>query len=67
MSAKGGALSPRGLRWLLLIGIFIDVTHRRKTQAALEKSESFNRAILNSVPSHIAVIDSDGLIATDKL
>lgn len=38
------------------------IVQKRRTEAALRASESFNRSILNSVSSEIAVLDSAGTI-----
>lgn len=39
-----------------------DITAYRRTQRALEESERFNRAIFDSLPAEIAVIDGKGVI-----
>jgi PAS domain S-box-containing protein len=39
-----------------------DITERKQAQARLHQSEQFKNAILNSVPSHIAVLDRSGVI-----
>ena len=44
------------------IWAFIDIHNRKLAEAALQKSEAFKLAILNSVPAEIAVIDDNGLI-----
>ncbi|MBE2295869.1 MAG: PAS domain S-box protein [Phycisphaerales bacterium] len=42
--------------------IFRDQSDERAAQKALQESESFARAILDAVPSHIAVLDHNGTI-----
>jgi PAS domain S-box-containing protein len=42
-----------------LMGIFRDITERRKAEKALRKSEEFNRSILESVDEGFIVIDRD--------
>ena len=44
------------------IWAFIDINTRKQTEAALQKSEAFKLAILNSVPAEIAVLDHNGVI-----
>ncbi len=44
------------------IWALIDIHHRKLTEAALQKSEAFKLAILNSVPAEIAVVDHHGVI-----
>jgi PAS domain S-box-containing protein len=39
-----------------------DITSQKQAQEALHKSERFNRAVLDSVLSHIAVLDKNGTI-----
>jgi len=41
-----------------------DVTERRQGELALQESEEFKGAILDSVPSNIAVLDRNGIILT---
>ena len=45
-----------------LVGISQDITERKKIEEQLKKSETFNRSVLNSLSSHIAVINADGNI-----
>ncbi|HXV99972.1 MAG TPA: ATP-binding protein, partial [Anaerolineae bacterium] len=45
------------LRWLLH-----DITERKRVEEHLQESEAFNRAILNSLEGHIAVLNEDGVI-----
>lgn len=53
-----------------IVGICIagrDITERKKVEQQLKESEQFNRGILASLSSHIAVVDSTGtIIATNK-
>ena len=46
-----------------LVGIGHDISEIKKTEQQLKKSEAFNRGVLNSLSSHIAVIDAAGNIA----
>jgi len=39
-----------------------DITERKRTEQKLRKSEEFNRGVLHSLSSHIAVIDEAGTI-----
>ena len=43
---------------------FTDITEQKKVEHALRESEVFNKGILSSLSSHIAVIDKTGLILT---
>lgn len=45
-----------------LVGISHDITERKNTEQLLKKSEAFNRGVLNSLSSHIAVLDAAGNI-----
>ncbi len=45
-----------------LIGISHDITHRKAAEEQLKKSEAFSRGILDSLNSHIAVVDASGVI-----
>ena len=42
--------------------ILRDITDRKKAEAAIIESETFNRGVINSLSSHIAVINKDGVI-----
>src|SRR5262249_31830809 len=44
------------------VGAVEDTTERKHAHQALRESEAFNRAILNSLPSNIAVLDTEGVI-----
>ncbi|MEO8598782.1 MAG: PAS domain S-box protein [bacterium] len=44
------------------IGITRDITDRKQVEAALQESEAYKLAILNSLPNEIAVVDLDGVI-----
>ena len=44
------------------IGTVEDITERKHSHQALEESEALNRAVLNSLPANIAVLDSTGMI-----
>jgi PAS domain S-box-containing protein len=45
-----------------LMGMNRDITELKRTEEALRESEAFNRAVLNSLAAHIAVLDKDGNI-----
>jgi PAS domain S-box-containing protein len=53
-------LNERGINAFL--SNFRDISERRKTEQLLKRSEVFNRGILNSLSSHIAVVDFQGNI-----
>lgn len=44
------------------IGITRDITDRKQVEAALQESEAYKLAILNSLPNEIAVVDLNGVI-----
>ncbi len=45
-----------------IVGHCRDVTEHKRGEMVLRESEFFNRAVLDSLPAHIAVIDKDGVI-----
>lgn len=47
---------------LRLLGTAMDITERKQMELALQKSEQFVTAIINSLPDHIAVLDEKGVI-----
>ncbi len=56
---QGNALRMLGVNW--------DITETKKTEKELQESEVFNRSILTSISSEIAVVDEDGrLISVNK-
>src|SRR5262249_414985 len=73
-------LTPQGeIRWIRALGRPIystqgeitgyvgtaeDITEQRLAHYALEEREALNRAILNSMPANIAVLNADGVIQT---
>jgi PAS domain S-box-containing protein len=46
------------------VGTVEDITERKCAHRALEEREALNRAVLNSLPAHIAVLNQDGTIQT---
>lgn len=44
------------------IAIRADITQRKRIEQQLQRSEQFNRSVLNSLSAHIAVIDATGNI-----
>ncbi len=46
------------------IGTCIDVTERKWAEAALQASDVFTRAVLNSLSAHVCVLDKEGVIVT---
>ncbi len=49
---------------LHLEGNIFDITHLKATEHALQSSEQFIHAILDSLSAHVAVLDADGRIST---
>ncbi|MBA4192498.1 MAG: hypothetical protein C0467_31400 [Planctomycetaceae bacterium] len=45
-----------------VVGISRDISDRKKTEEALHASEEFVRGALDSMPAHVAVIDTTGMI-----
>ncbi|MBT8038252.1 MAG: PAS domain S-box protein [Verrucomicrobiae bacterium] len=45
-----------------LVGSAFDITQRIQMEDELRANEAFERAILNSLPAHIAVLDQSGII-----
>ena len=45
-----------------VVGLALDVTDRAKTQAELARKEAFVRSIFDSVDTHLAVLDRNGVI-----
>lgn len=43
-------------------GVTRDITERKNVEQALKESESFNKGVLASLSSHIAVINANGLV-----
>ncbi|HLM60790.1 MAG TPA: PAS domain S-box protein, partial [Pyrinomonadaceae bacterium] len=53
--------SPNG-DFLGYIGSCIDITGRRKAEGELHRSRQFNQDVIDSLPTHIAVVDKNGVI-----
>jgi PAS domain S-box-containing protein len=49
---------------LRMIGTHTDITEHKQMEEKLRDSDAFNISILNSLTSHIAVLDAQGLIVT---
>ncbi|UCD34824.1 MAG: PAS domain S-box protein [Nitrospiraceae bacterium] len=47
-----------------LIGTFVDITERRKTEQALKESEQYLRTIIETEPECVKVIAQDGTLVT---
>ena len=47
-----------------LLGTYLDITDRKRTEAALRESELFAQATLDALSAHIAVLDETGTIIT---
>ncbi|HXG83750.1 MAG TPA: CHASE3 domain-containing protein [Pyrinomonadaceae bacterium] len=45
-----------------VVGHCRDITEHKRSELTLRESEFFNRAVLDSLPAHIAVVDKDGVI-----
>ena len=45
-----------------LCGIATDITERKIAEGALQASDAFTRAVLDSLSAHVCVLDRDGLI-----
>ena len=69
---RDGAIVYAEVRAQLVMGgniqaIVRDITERKKSEAALKESEIFNKSILTSISSHIAVVDEKGnIISVNK-
>jgi PAS domain S-box-containing protein len=46
------------------IGTCIDMTERKWAETALQASDAFTRAVLNSLSAHVCVLDKEGVIVT---
>lgn len=45
-----------------LLGVYEDITERKRVEQQLFDSEAFTNSVLNSLASHIAVLDAQGMI-----
>ena len=60
--ALGGPIYSTGGEITGYIGTLEDITEEKHAQQALQESEALNRAVLNSLPANIAVLNSNGMI-----
>ncbi|MGG9961964.1 PAS domain S-box protein [Ferruginibacter sp. SUN106] len=69
---KDGSLFYAEVRAQMVLGgniqaIVRDITERKKAEAALKESEIFNKSVLTSISSHIAVVEENGeIISVNK-
>jgi len=49
-------------RFMGSFGLFTDISAQRRAEEALQASVRFGRSVLNSLSSHVAVMDRDGVI-----
>ena len=61
VNCNGRAVEPKDLSQGV-IWILEDITERKRVEAALRESQSFNLSILNSLSAQVAVLDSIGVI-----
>lgn len=45
-----------------MLGVRVDITERKRNEAALRQGQAFNQTILDSVTAEIAVLDNTGII-----
>lgn len=45
-----------------IYGVVEDITHRKRDEDALRKSEQFLRSVLDAIAAHVAVLDKNGTI-----
>jgi diguanylate cyclase (GGDEF)-like protein/PAS domain S-box-containing protein len=50
-------------RWRRLVYV-VDITERRRMEAALQASQRFTRSVLDGLAAHVCVIDDNGAIVT---
>jgi PAS domain S-box-containing protein len=60
--ALGGPIYSTGDEITGYIGTVEDITEQKDGQRVLQESEALNRAVLNSLPANIAVLDNNGMI-----
>ncbi|MHB8899170.1 MAG: PAS domain-containing protein [Thermoguttaceae bacterium] len=60
--SRGEARRDETGRIVRVVGADVDITERKQAEEVLRQSEEFKLAILDSVPSHIAVLDLEGTI-----
>lgn len=62
MVARGRVEEDSSGKPTRLAGMVVDVTERRKAELALEDSRKFLEETLDALPSHVAVLDDQGVI-----
>jgi PAS domain S-box-containing protein len=60
--ALGGPIYSTGGEITGYVGTIEDITERKHADLALQERDALNRAILNSLPANIAVLDTEGRI-----
>jgi PAS domain S-box-containing protein len=60
--ASGGPIYSSGGTLTGFVGTLEDITERKQAERALRERDALNRAVLNSLPANIAVLNGDGII-----
>ena len=60
--ASGGPIYSPGGTMTGFVGTLEDITERKQAEQALRERDALNRAVLNSLPANIAVLNGDGII-----
>jgi len=64
MLARGEAIRNDSGAMIELQGVALDITERKQMEEKLRDSDAFNVSILNSLTSHIAVLNEQGVIVS---